>query len=214
MQPQSTLQRLDSQYDHETIVNGQTLHSNYSDVKVNQGIEMQDAGFQLQVKRDRLDSPGHNNETKVNNINSSSNYMLESQELHMGEFSLNANKSSIEVLNNMHNSTESVTGTVSDTVLTESCVAEGQNAYAVSKSVEVNLLDEKALLACIVRIIPPGSGGRIRISSTAWDMNSKFGYSAGCRKDGWLASPLIGTGTAFGFYLLSDTMVAHIDVVL
>ncbi|KAF3682025.1 hypothetical protein FXO37_02581 [Capsicum annuum] len=167
MQPQSTLQRLDSQYDHETIVNGQTLHSNYSDVNVNQGIEIQDAGFQLQVKRDRLDSPGHNNETKVNNINPSSNYMLESQELHMGEFSLNANKSSVEVLNNMHNSTESVTGTVSDTVLTESCVAEGQNTYAVSKSVEVNLLDEKALLACIVRIIPPGSGGRIRISSTA-----------------------------------------------
>ncbi|KAF3647280.1 hypothetical protein FXO38_18739 [Capsicum annuum] len=84
----------------------------------------------------------------------------------MGEFSSNTNKSSVKVPNNMHNSTESVTSTVSDTILIESCVAEGQNAYAIGKSVEVNLLDEKALLSCIVCTIPPGSGGRIRISST------------------------------------------------
>ncbi|KAF3674936.1 hypothetical protein FXO38_04988 [Capsicum annuum] len=57
-------------------------------------------------------------------------------------------------------------GTMSDTILTERYVAEGQNAYAVGKSVEVNLMDEKVLLACTVRIIQPGSGGRIRISST------------------------------------------------
>ncbi|PHU23393.1 hypothetical protein BC332_08500 [Capsicum chinense] len=121
MQPQSTLQRLDSQYDHETIVNGQTLRSDYSDVNVNQGIEMQNAGFQLQV----------------NNVDSSANNMLESQELHMREFSSNADKSSVEVSNNVHNSTESVTGTVSDTVLIESCVTEGHNAYAIGKSVKV-----------------------------------------------------------------------------
>ncbi|PHU17922.1 hypothetical protein BC332_13617 [Capsicum chinense] len=44
MQPQPTLQRLDSQYDHKIIVNGKTLRSDYSDVNVNQGIETQDAG--------------------------------------------------------------------------------------------------------------------------------------------------------------------------
>lgn len=104
---------------------------------------------------------------QVNNVNSSANYMLEPQGLRMGEFSSNADKSSAEISNNVRNSTESVVDTVSSAVLTETYVAGGQkNAYAVGKSAEVNLLDEKALLACIVRTVPPGSGGRIRISST------------------------------------------------
>lgn len=198
LQPQSTLPRSDSQYDHETTVNGQTLRSDYGDVNVNQGIETQDPGVPASSEEGqelqsvdknylsgvqtqqtlhqissqfngalRLDSHEHNNETEVNNVNSSTNYMLESQGLRIGEFSSNADKSSAEVPNNVHNSTESVTDTVSGTVLTETYVAGGQkNAYAVGKSVEVNLLDEKALLACIVRTIPPGSAGRIRISAT------------------------------------------------
>lgn len=192
MQPQSTLPRSDSQYDHETTVDGQTL------LNVNQGIETQDPvvqassedGQELQsVDKNyltgvqthqtlhqissqfngalRLDSHEHNIETEVNNVNSSANYILESQGLRMGEFSSNADKSSAEVPNNVHNSTESVTDTVSGAVLAEPYIAGGQkNVYAVGKSAEVNLLDEKALLACIVRTIPPGSGGRIRISST------------------------------------------------
>nr|XP_025885698.1 uncharacterized protein LOC101246515 isoform X6 [Solanum lycopersicum] len=186
---QSTLPRSDSQYDHETTVNGQSL------LNVNQGIETQDSvvpvssedgqsvdknylsGVQThqtlhQISSQfngalRLDSHEHNNETEVNNVNSSANYMLEPQGLRMGEFSSNADKSSAEISNNVRNSTESVVDTVSSAVLTETYVAGGQkNAYAVGKSAEVNLLDEKALLACIVRTVPPGSGGRIRISST------------------------------------------------
>ncbi|MCD9642692.1 hypothetical protein HAX54_029599 [Datura stramonium] len=194
LQPHSTLPRSDSQYDHETTVNGHTLRSDYGDVNVNQGIETQNpvvpasteeelqsvdknylSGVQTQQTLHqissqfngalRLDSNEHNNGTEVNSVNSSANYMLESQGLRMGEFSSNADKSSVEVPNNVHNSTESVTE--SGAVLTETYVAGGQkNAYAVGKSLEVNLLDEKALLACIVRTIPPGSGGRIRISST------------------------------------------------
>ncbi|TMW89165.1 hypothetical protein EJD97_017580 [Solanum chilense] len=192
LQPQSTLPRSDSQYDHETTVNGQSL------LNVNQGIETPDSvvpassedGQELQsVDKNylsgvqthqtlhqissqfngalRLDSHEHNNETEVNNVNSSANYMLEPQGLRMGEFSSNADKSSAEISNNVRNSTESVVDTVSSAVLTETYVAGGQkNAYAVGKSAEVNLLDEKALLACIVRTVPPGSGGRIRISST------------------------------------------------
>ncbi|XP_075108005.1 uncharacterized protein LOC107761715 isoform X1 [Nicotiana tabacum] len=114
-----------------------------------------------------LDSHQHDNETEVKNVNSSANYMLESQGLRMGEFSANVDKSSAEVPYTANNSTESVTDTMSGAVLTETYVAGGQkNAYAVVRPGEVNLLDEKALLACIVRTIPPGSGGRIRISST------------------------------------------------
>ncbi|KAK4351020.1 hypothetical protein RND71_030333 [Anisodus tanguticus] len=193
LQPQSTLPISDSQYDHEATVNGQTLRSDYSDVNVNQEIETRTQWFQLQELQSvdknylsgvqtqqilhqissqfigalRLDSHEHNKETEVNNANSAANYMLESQGLSMGEFSSNADKLSTEVPNNTHNLAESVTATMSGAVLTETYVAGGQkNAYAVGKSVEVNLFDEKALLACIVRTIPPGSGGRIRISST------------------------------------------------
>ncbi|KAF3681561.1 hypothetical protein FXO38_01651 [Capsicum annuum] len=92
---------------------------------------------------------------QVNNVKSSANNMLDSQELHMGEFSSNADKSSVEVPNNVHYSTESMTGTVSDTILTESCVAEGHNAYAVGKSVEVISLMKRYLIACMVHTIPP-----------------------------------------------------------
>ncbi|MCD7452261.1 hypothetical protein HAX54_016027 [Datura stramonium] len=171
--------RSDSQYDHETTVNGHTLRSDYGDVNVNQGIETQNPVVRLQLKSVqtqqtlhqissqfngalRLDSNEHNNGTEVNSVNSSANYMLESQGLRMGEFSSNADKSSVEVPNNVIQQSQ-----WSGAVLTETYVAGGQkNAYAVGKSLEVNLLDEKALLACIVRTIPPGSGGRIRISST------------------------------------------------
>ncbi|KAF3683912.1 hypothetical protein FXO37_01629 [Capsicum annuum] len=159
MQPQSTLQRLDSQYDHETTVNGQTLRSDYSDVNnYLSGVQTQQTLHQISSQVNgalRFYSPGHNNETKVNNVKSSANNMLDSQELHMGEFSSNDDKSSVEVPNNVHYSTESMTGTVSDTILTESCVAEGHNAYAVGKSVEVISLMKRYLIACMVHTIPP-----------------------------------------------------------
>ncbi|CAN4085645.1 unnamed protein product [Withania somnifera] len=192
LQPQSTLPRSDSQYDHEITVNGQTLRSDYGDANVSQGIGTQDPGAPASSEEGqelqsmdknyissvqtissqfngalRLDSHEHKNETEVNNANCSANYMLESQGLRMGDFSSNADKSSAEVPNNVHSSMESLPGTVSGTVLTETYASEGQkNAYAVGKSAEFNLLDEKALLACIVRTIPPGSTGRIGISST------------------------------------------------
>lgn len=37
--------------------------------------------------------------------------------------------------------------------------------FSVGKAAD-NLFDEETLLACVVRTIPPGSGGRIQISST------------------------------------------------
>ncbi|PHT72077.1 hypothetical protein T459_22862 [Capsicum annuum] len=86
-------------------------------------------------------------------------------------------KSSVKVPNNVHNSTESVTGTVSDIILTKTYVAKGHNAYVVGKSVELNLLHEKTLLACIVGTIQSGSGGRISISSTVYRLPSERIYA-------------------------------------
>lgn len=52
-------------------------------------------------------------------------------------------------------------------ILSEAFVSSGQrNIPAVGKASEIVLLDERSLLACVVRTIPPGSGGKIRISST------------------------------------------------
>ncbi|PHU06789.1 hypothetical protein BC332_23278 [Capsicum chinense] len=90
---------------------------------------------------------------------------------------LDNHKSSVKVPNNVHNSTESVTDTVSDIVLTKTYDAKGHNAYVVGKSVEVNLLHEKTLLACIVRTIQSGSGGRISISSMVYRLPSERIYA-------------------------------------
>ncbi|XP_073282324.1 uncharacterized protein [Primulina huaijiensis] len=56
------------------------------------------------------------------------------------------------------------TNTPSVSVLTDGIVSTGQKTDVVGKTGEHFLLDERSLLACIVRTI--GSGGRIRISST------------------------------------------------
>lgn len=79
--------------------------------------------------------------------------------------SCNANMSSLEEANHAGNVSESAANASSDGVSSESFVSGSQkNTSAAIKSVETPLLDERSLLACIVRTIPPG--GRIRISST------------------------------------------------
>lgn len=51
------------------------------------------------------------------------------------------------------------------TVMSEAFISTGQSNIVTSgKSSEIALLDERSLLACIVRTIP--AGGRIRINST------------------------------------------------
>ncbi|PHT58658.1 hypothetical protein CQW23_01021 [Capsicum baccatum] len=192
MQPQSTLQRSNSHYDHETTVNGQTLRSDYSDVNELQfvdknylsGVQTQQFLHHISSQVNgalRLNSPGHNNETEVNNVNSSANNMLESQELYMEEFSSNSNKSSVEVSNNVHNSTQSVTGTVSDTVLTESCVAERHNAYAVGKSVEViSYCQVKGFTQLILAVMKSNEKSGLLADNEARDLGFSSFPLAGC----------------------------------
>lgn len=60
----------------------------------------------------------------------------------------------------MNTASAAVSSVVSDVT-----VYPGQkNSYVIEKPAEISLLDERSLLACIVRTI--GSGGRIRIGST------------------------------------------------
>lgn len=76
-----------------------------------------------------------------------------------------SNIPSPEEANHTGNLSESTINTASDVVSSESFTsASHKNTAAAGKSSETPLLDERSLLACIVRTIPPG--GRIRISST------------------------------------------------
>ncbi|KAI9097554.1 hypothetical protein K1719_025325 [Acacia pycnantha] len=62
---------------------------------------------------------------------------------------------------------ERATNVSADSVLPEAYVPTGQaNLTEIIRTSDVTLLDERALLACIVRTIP--AGGQIRISSTSF----------------------------------------------
>lgn len=92
-----------------------------------------------------------------------SNHGVEAHGLMMEQTKSAANKSETPVHSVNFSETNSATGVV----LPEALVSTGQKStILVGKAADVSLLDERALLACIVRTIPPGSSGRIRISST------------------------------------------------
>ncbi|KAA8533550.1 hypothetical protein F0562_031016 [Nyssa sinensis] len=116
----------------------------------------------------RLDSLAQSSEeTKEKNVITLTNHGLEGQGLTTEQASSDANASLSE--NPIHpvNFSETMVNNASGSDLPEAFVSSGQkNTYLVGKTPEITLLDERSLLACIVRTIPPGSGGRIRISST------------------------------------------------
>ncbi|KAA8540086.1 hypothetical protein F0562_026778 [Nyssa sinensis] len=115
----------------------------------------------------RLDPLTQSSETKEINVITLNNHGLEGQGLSTEQASSAANESSSE--NPIHpvNLSETLMNITSSAVLSEAFVSSGQkNTQSVGKTPETTLLDERSLLACIVRTIPPGAGGRIRISST------------------------------------------------
>lgn len=67
-------------------------------------------------------------------------------------------------MHSVHTS-ENTVNNITGAVLSEAYVPAGQlNTLMAERALETSLLDERSLLACVVRTIPPG--GRIRISST------------------------------------------------
>ena len=92
---------------------------------------------------------------------------MEVQGLMMEKSGSISNESSSEEANHAANLSESTMDTAAEVILSESFAAAGQKNTGIGgKLSEANLLDERSLLACIVRTIPPGSGGRIRITTT------------------------------------------------
>lgn len=96
------------------------------------------------------------------NVRTSANHALEDQVLVTEQLSSAANAPARQIHSVNHSE---MTKSSADTVLSEAYASPGHmNSTTVTRSLEVALLDERALLACIVRTIP--AGGRIRISST------------------------------------------------
>ncbi|XP_073035526.1 uncharacterized protein [Primulina eburnea] len=171
--------------------NGQTLNSSYLDNNINQELlpgsvvlspneeaqvldsvdesydTVQSQQNLLQVSSQfhdslRLDPIENNNANKEKSINSVIDNGVENKNPGMELLNPSISASSSEASTPV-NFIET-TNTPSVSVLTDGIVSNGQKTDVVGKTGEHFLLDERSLLACIVRTI--GSGGRIRISST------------------------------------------------
>ncbi|RZC84653.1 hypothetical protein C5167_047440 [Papaver somniferum] len=116
----------------------------------------------------RLDSRVQSGESKVleESIETAPNHSLEVQEQTARQLS-SANMSSGSSTHSM-NSAEATECNASVVVSSEASFPAERviNMLPVRKIPEPKLLDERSLLVCIVRAIPAGSGGQIRISST------------------------------------------------
>ncbi|XP_057951682.1 uncharacterized protein LOC131146242 isoform X2 [Malania oleifera] len=192
-QSEQKLLKSDSNYEYEMPVNGQSLRPDYLEVHISQGVgpdsvvtssteeaqvhESIDKSFLVapqpqqslqQISSQfhealRLDSLEQNSETKEKNAIKMTNHGLEPTE----QLSSASSTSLSDALNHPANFGETTISSAAAAVFPEAFVSIGQtNTVTVGKGPEAALLDEQALLACIVRTIPPGSGGRIRISST------------------------------------------------
>ncbi|XP_028055004.1 uncharacterized protein LOC114259206 isoform X1 [Camellia sinensis] len=203
-QTDQSLLRPDTNYDYEVSVNGQAIHPDYLDVHASQGMEpdtvitasVPEGQVLEQVDKSylvapqpqqslqhissqfrealRIDSLSQDSETKEKIITSSTNHGLEVQEF-ITEQASSANTQSSETPITHVNFSETTMNNATGVVSSESFVSSGEkNVHPGGKTSETALLDERSLLACIVRTIPPGSGGRIRISSTLPNRLSKM----------------------------------------
>ncbi|XP_068483557.1 stress response protein NST1 isoform X4 [Phaseolus vulgaris] len=177
-QTDQNLMRSDAKFSYEMSVNGQTLHRDYLDAHIQQGdgaqtvissvtTETQDQSMQ-QISSQfsdalRLNSFEPNGEIKEQSSVTLSNDVPDDQVLLSEQASSATNASPVKSQSVNHE--EVIQNNSTDSVLSEVFTSSGSTASTtITKTSETALLDEKSLLACIVRTIP--AGGRIRISST------------------------------------------------
>ncbi|CAH9140850.1 unnamed protein product [Cuscuta epithymum] len=195
-QAESTLLRPESAYEYETSFNGEVPHPQIppkasvgTSSEEEQQAALQSVGENcipsLQTQQHalqhissqfhdalRLDPLQHSNEFQGDNINTSG-HGVELGGVITGEVTSASNKKSLQEVPNQtshSNHNKVIDATHSNAAsLPERLICVGQkNVHAVvgKPSEPDNLLEEQALLALIVRTIPPGSSGRIRISTT------------------------------------------------
>ncbi|XP_062119999.1 uncharacterized protein LOC133834409 isoform X2 [Humulus lupulus] len=190
-QADQNLVRSDENYNYKMSVNGQALPADYLDVHIGQQadpnsvissstgeqqvLESIDRGYRVDSQSEqelrqisshfqdvlRLESLQQGTETKANEQTVMNGIGgLEEQISTTVQSNSAANTSEAPV-----NFEETALNNSNDVVLPEAFASGGQTkSPTVGRTAEVVLLDERSLLACIVRTIP--AGGRIRISST------------------------------------------------
>ncbi|GMY07603.1 hypothetical protein FCV25MIE_02842 [Fagus crenata] len=192
-QTDQNLMRSDANYNYEISVNGQALRQDYLDVHNSHGVpdsgisstgeaqvlESIDRGYLVAPQSEqslqqisshfrdalRLDTLDQNTENKEQNVLTSTNHGLEGQVFTAEQPTSAANPSASDASSHSVNVSEAAVNNSTGAALPESYVSTGQaNTLTVGKTSEPALLDERSLLACIVRTVP--AGGQIRISST------------------------------------------------
>ncbi|KAL1086532.1 hypothetical protein V6Z11_D08G121300 [Gossypium hirsutum] len=192
--PPQTDQKLggsDVKYEYDLSVNGQTIRSDYLD-HINQGaepnsvissssgkaqvdesinasylVDSQPEPTMPQVSSQFHDALRLSSEPKEQNILNMNNHVQEDQIPTAEETSTAAAAASPSHDTSVHsvNFCETTIKNGTGAIFPEKLVSTGQTNNLISaKTSETALLDERSLLACIVRTIP--TGGKIRISST------------------------------------------------
>ncbi|KOM40650.1 hypothetical protein LR48_Vigan04g084800 [Vigna angularis] len=192
-QTDQNLMRSDAKFSYEMSVNGKTLHRDYLDAHIQQGegaqtiissvttetqvLQSVDKGQIVASPPDqsmqqislqfsdalRLNSFEPNGEIKEQNSVTLSKEGPDDQVLLAEQASSATNASPVKSQSVNHD--EMIQNNSTDSVLSEVFTSSGSTvSTTITKTSETALLDEKSLLACIVRTIP--AGGRIRISST------------------------------------------------
>ncbi|KAL7003676.1 hypothetical protein U1Q18_004825 [Sarracenia purpurea var. burkii] len=192
-QTDQNLLRSDNNYDYEVSTNGQTIHPEYLGIHVSQGLDPDTVIPQLSAEEGQvdksypiapqtqqgvqhifsqfhdaliLDPSSQNTEIKERTLTPLTNHGLEGQGLTTEQTS-SANSPSSGPPINHANFSETTLNNVTCAASSAAFVLSGQkNIHTGGNNSEIALLDERSLLACVVRTIPPGCGGRIRIGST------------------------------------------------
>ncbi|XP_047327883.1 uncharacterized protein LOC124931461 isoform X2 [Impatiens glandulifera] len=115
----------------------------------------------------RLESDSVNEPQEKGTNNNSSKLQHEKKELLKGQSSPTSNAPTSERPNNSNPIINVGMSANKNASGADAFISSEQNSSYGTGNIIIDLLDERTLLACIVRTIPPsGSGGRIRISST------------------------------------------------
>ncbi|KAJ7965274.1 Reticulocyte-binding 2 a [Quillaja saponaria] len=188
---EQNLMRTDSKFNYVMPVNGQSIHQDYLDAHIRQEEEPQsgissstgEGQVYQSVDKDHLVAPQSEKRMqqissqfrdalRLNSLEQNSEIMEQNVPIStshrpqlMSEQSISAaNVPSSDVIRSV-NQNEMVINNSTGVVLTETHGSTGQTDMpTLGKTLDIALLDERSLLACIVRTIP--AGGRIRISST------------------------------------------------
>ncbi|XP_076898610.1 uncharacterized protein LOC143552220 isoform X2 [Bidens hawaiensis] len=147
--------RQETNYDYEASVNGQTMRSEFMDgvPSKNEEQSLQQISSQFHASL-RLNQSDNDIALQEKNLIFLSNHGSE------------AHISSIGQLTSAVIAPQVIQSVKASGALPNKVDIVTQNNSSGGKTAEKALFDEETLLACVVRTIPPGPGGRIQISST------------------------------------------------